>query len=48
MNNNKYIYIFIKQFYFQKLKIIFYIQLKLKKLFHLNNKCQINLNYIII
>ena len=33
MNNNKYIYIFIKQFYFQKLKIIFYIQLKLKNYF---------------
>ena len=32
MNNNNYI-IYIKQFYFQKIKIIFYIQLKLKNYF---------------
>ena len=47
MNNNNYI-IYIKQFYFQKIKIIFLYTIKIKKLFHLNNKCQINLNYIII
>lgn len=32
MNNNKYIYIFIKQFYFQKLKIIFLYTIKIKKI----------------
>ena len=32
MNNNNYI-IYFKQFYFQKIKIIFYIQLKLKNYF---------------
>ena len=32
MNNNNYI-IYIKQYYFQKIKIIFYIQLKLKNYF---------------
>ena len=32
MNNNNYI-IYIKQFYFQKIKIIFYIKLKLKNYF---------------